>query len=227
MRYIYPDLMKQYNTYITNTNAKCGMLFRMTVEELLKLPESDLTDDQRQFLHYYSNRMPVSTEDSVMNRVCRKIEQALSVNLKVAMGKTEFDHSILKQDTEYASSQMLQISQMYNQYKQAMKELLSKTSNGSDDEDRRRNAQEMLKRQFRIDALSVCSDAQQLCSIVIDLCYANESSKRFAWDICGTEMLDNLFRAGGYRLTYPAKSPDGELLSRGRRYTIVVKECEA
>lgn len=225
MRYIYPDLMKQYNTYISNTNAKCGMLFRMTVDEMRAIPDDQLTDDQRQFLHYYCSRMPVSVEDSVMNRICRKVERALSVDLRVAMGKVEFNHRILKRPIEYAPGQMLQVNQMYTQYKQAMKEILSKVYAGSDDDDRRRNAQEMLKRQFRIDALAVCSDAQQLCSIIVDLCYTKESSKRFAWDICGTEMLDNLFQAGGYRLTYPAKSVDGELLSWGQRYTMVTKEC--
>lgn len=225
MRYIYPDLMKQYNTYITNTNAKCGMLFRMNVEDMQALPDDQLTEEQRQFLHYYRNRMPVSLEDSVMNRICRKIERTLSVDLKACMGKSQFDNNLLSSNSEYVQSQMLQITQLYKQYKQAVKELLSKRITSSDDEDRRRNAQELLKRQFRIDALSVCSDAQQLCSIIVDMCYKHESAKRFAWDICGSEMLDNLFRAGGYRLTYPASSPDGELSFRGRNYTMVTKEC--
>lgn len=225
MRYIYPDLMKQYNTYLANTNAKCGMLFRMPVDELIATPEDQLSEDQRQFLHYYYNRMPVSLEDSVMNRICRKVEQALSVDLRVFMGRSQFDHNILKQDIDYAVSQRMQIQQLYKQYKQALKELLAKTTNGSDDEEKKRGAQEMLKRQFRIDALSVCSDAQQLCSIMVDLCYVRESSKHFVWDICGTEMLDNLFSAGGYTLTYPAKVPNGELSFRGQQYTMVSKEC--
>ena len=225
MRYIYPDLMKQYNTYITNTNAKCSMLFRMTVDELQAIPDDRLTEEQRQFLHYYYERMPVSTADSVMNRICRRIEDALSVDLKTYIRGSSFNHEMLKQDTEYVASQKLQILQLYKQYKQSMKEIMSKATTSSEDDEKKRNAQEMLRRQFRIDSLSVCSDAQQLCSIMVDLCYTKESSKRFVWDICGSEMLDNLFRAGGSRLTYPAKEPDGELHFRGQRYTMVTKEC--
>lgn len=227
MRYIYPDLMKQYNTYLSNTNAKCNMLFRMTIDKLLAIPDTDLTPEQKEFIRYYNSRMPVSMADSVMNRICRRVENALSISLKSCIRKTEFDYRILRQDIEYASSQRMRIDQLHKQYKQSLRELLSVPVNGADDEDVRRAAQEMLKKQFRIDALLICNDAQQLCTIMVDLCYTRESSKRFAWDICGKEILDNLFTAGGHRLTYPAKRDDGELNFRGQRYTIISKECDA
>ena len=225
MRYIYPDLMKQYNTYLSNTNAKCNILFRMTIDQLLQLPEDELTHEQTEFIHYYHSRMPVSTADSVMNRICRRIENELSRELKGSIRRNEFDYRVLRQDIEYADRQLMRIDQLHKQYKQSLKSLLSKPITCTDDEDARRAAQEILKKQFRIDALAVCNDAQQLCTIVVDMCYTRESSKRFAWEICGKEILDNLFAAGGNRLTYPAKREDGELNFRGQKYTMITKEC--
>lgn len=228
MRYIYPDLMKQYNTYIKNTTAKCAMLFRMDINELLKMPEDEMSEAQQAFVQNYHARMPVSTADSVMNRICRKIEQALSFDLRKQIRESTFDYHMLKRDESYTQDLSLRIQQLYKQYCAAIKEVMSRTVINGDDEDRRRSALDLLKRQFRIDALSMCSNGQQLCSVVVDLCYGGtrKMSKRFAWDICGSEILDNLFASGGSTLTYPVKDDRGELDFRGQRYTMVRKECE-
>lgn len=229
MRYIYPDLMKQYNTYIKNTNTKCAMLFRVSVPELLAKPAEELDESQSSFIADYQRHMPVSTADSVMNRICRKVEQALSLDLKKMIRESEFDSRILKQDIGYSSDLSLQVQQLYRQYRASVGEVMVCPIINGDDEDRRRNALEMLKNQFRTDALVICSNAQQLCSVIVDLCYSKKHkiAKRFAWDICGTEILDNLFAAGGSTLTYPARSEQGELNFRGCRYTMVRKECES
>ena len=50
MRYIYPALMKQYNTYIKNTDRNALREFQMTVAELYKLPIGETTERQREFL---------------------------------------------------------------------------------------------------------------------------------------------------------------------------------
>lgn len=73
MRLIYPALMKQYNTYIKNTNKNALREFQMTVDELYAIPESERTERQRDFLRYYEKRMPVGTNDCVMNRICRRV----------------------------------------------------------------------------------------------------------------------------------------------------------
>ena len=59
MRYIYPMLSKQYNTYIKNTDKNALREFQMTVAELKATPKSDLTERQEEFLRYYDFRMPV------------------------------------------------------------------------------------------------------------------------------------------------------------------------
>lgn len=228
MRYIYPDLMKQYNTYIKNTTAKCAMLFRIKISDLLETPDEKLTEAQREFVQNYYAHMPVSIAGSVMNRICQKVEQALSGDLRKKIRESVFDSSILKQEISSPSELSLRVQQLYKQYCASVKEVMSRTAINSEDEEHRRSALELLKHQFREDALSVCSNAQQLCSVVVGLCYDGnrKMSKRFAWDICGSEILDNLFTSGGSALTYPVKSEQGELEFRGCRYTMVRKECE-
>ena len=67
--------MKQYNTYIKNTNKNAMREFQMTVDELLAIPTSEQTERQKDFIRYYHSRMPVSNNDCVMNRICRRFEQ--------------------------------------------------------------------------------------------------------------------------------------------------------
>ena len=75
MRYIYPQLMKQYNTYINNTNKNSLRRFQMTVYEMMSTPAGQLNEEQLTFLKYYQSKLPVRTGDCVTNRICRASEQ--------------------------------------------------------------------------------------------------------------------------------------------------------
>ena len=50
MRYIYPELMRDYNTYMRNADVKCLREFRISLADLQALDADKLTDDQRDFL---------------------------------------------------------------------------------------------------------------------------------------------------------------------------------
>uniref|UniRef100_UPI0018AB6E68 RNA dependent RNA polymerase n=1 Tax=Flavonifractor plautii TaxID=292800 RepID=UPI0018AB6E68 len=76
MRYIYPDLMKHYNTYIKNTNKKAQREFSISVEEMLEKEPDELSEREREFIHYYLACMPVGISDCVTNRICRRFERA-------------------------------------------------------------------------------------------------------------------------------------------------------
>ena len=71
MRYIYPALMKQYNTYIKNTDRNALREFQMTVDELCAIPENERNERQNEFLNFFYKRMPVGMGDCVMNKICR------------------------------------------------------------------------------------------------------------------------------------------------------------
>lgn len=224
MRYIYPDLMKEYNTYIKNTNAKCGMLFRMSVEQLSALPDEELTDDQRIFLKYYYARMPVSIEDSVMNRICRRVEKLLSVDLRAAIASTRFDTSILKSGEEYMVGQEKSIMQLYRKFCHDRKERADRLGHLCLESDSIRDLNDQLMTQYRTECACVCSSSAQLAEVMVDTLYSRESAKRFVWDICADGLLANLCRSNGNRIIFPVRDPEGEVEFRGTRYTMMEKE---
>ena len=46
-----------------------------------------------------------------------------------------------------------------------------------------------------------------LCNIVLDICYQRSSTKRFAWEMCGEEIIQNLLKRndGRYLLPYSGR----------------------
>ena len=100
MRYIYPDLMKEYNAYIRKTDRCALREFQLTMRELQQLPYSELTERQKEFLYYYDLRMPVGIGDCVMNKICRRLEEAFDGYIgKLQIKPADFDYSIYTPDS--------------------------------------------------------------------------------------------------------------------------------
>ena len=55
----------------------------------------------------------------------------------------------------------------------------------------------------------VCSNRFVLCDIVLDICYKKSSTKRFAWEMCGDEIIQNLLDKHNGVISYPTVDPAG------------------
>lgn len=228
MRYIYPSLMKQYNTYIKNTNKSSLREFHMTIKELYKIPCSERTERQRDFLRYYEVRMPVGTNNCVMNRICRKFESIFDGYVGKHNAMNDFDYSIMKSGAEYTRSQFNSISRLYDEYNKRLQSyaIFSKYER-IDECDAYMRLSEM-KAEFEQECAKVCTDKFVLCDIVLDVCYKKSSTKKFAWEMCGHEIIQNIAKNKGYILHYPVLAPDGEIEYCGNRFTIAemrMEEC--
>lgn len=227
MRYIYPALMSDYTTYIKKTNLKCLMEFNMTTDELLAVPEAELTEEQRQFLKYYHARLPVSDGDCVMNRICRKVEAFVDRQVKPRLGDPHFDYSFMKSGHEYTDAQYYAILRLYNEHKEAMQDFKrSAASQRSQERGVTEQQHESLARLFRNRCYAVCSDEAVLCDIILDVCYKHEGTKQFAWDICGRAIFANLFRNSGGLIEYPKPDPDGDIEYAGKKFSMTMKESD-
>ena len=116
MRYIYPALMKQYNTYIKNTERNALREFQMTIDELNEIPIGKTTERQREFLKYYDYRMPVGVHDCVMNKICRRFEQEFDGYIGKHNSMVKFDYTIMRSDAGYTPKQYASIKRLYEDY---------------------------------------------------------------------------------------------------------------
>lgn len=171
MRLIYPTLMRQYNTYIRNTNKNSLREFQITMEELLAIPEPELTDRQREFIYYYHRGMPVGINDCVMNKICRRFEKEFDGYIGKHCSNTEFDYSIMKSSAEYSKSQYNSILKLYENYNKRLRDYAIFANYERVDEYDTYFRMAEMRNEFEQECAKVCPNRQTLCDIVLDVCY--------------------------------------------------------
>lgn len=227
MRYIYPSLMKQYNTYIKNTNKNALREFQMTVPEIMALPEAEQTDRQKTFLRYFKLKMPVGMNDCVVNKICRRFEDRFDGCTNQQPGAPRFDYRFMRGDAEYTTNQYYAIKKLYEDYKQRLQNYsVFSYYERVDEYDSMKEFVEMNE-EFRRECDIICPNSNSLCNILLDMCYTKSFTKSFVWNMCGSEIIHNLLRKNGWNISYPTLSEDGELEYGGSRFTVKTKKVEA
>lgn len=217
MRYIYPALMKQYNTYIKNTDRNALREFQMTVGELMELDE--LSDRQSDFLKYYEYRMPVGMGDCVMNSICRKIEAKFDGYVG-RFDSSKFDYTIMRSGTPYTPRQFSAVKALYTEYNKTLKSYNLYADRDKIDADSYRNTIKVMNDSFKEECIKACPNRFALCDIVLDLCYTRTATKRFAWNMCGMEIIENLLNKNGRTIEWPEVCDGGNIVYCGQKYEL-------
>ena len=222
MRYIYPSLMKQYKTYMKNVETKCAREFRISLSDLLAIPEDELTNKQREFIGYYRHRLPVGDGDCVMNRICRRFEEEFDGKIKL-MCDEPFDYTIMKSGAEYTRYKYDRISKIYKDHSRWVHEF-SKLKNSERVNEGSIPSSARL-RWFRQKSTEVCSNGSELCDIILDMCYRRDSTKEFAWDVVSGNIIANLARRHGGKISFPVQDPGGDIEFDGDRFSMMTVDC--
>ncbi len=219
--YNYPKLMREYKKYINDCNTNCLIRFGNTVEELeLK---TNKTKEELEFIEHHYFRMPVSIEKSLMNRLCWIVEDELK-NIEIKPTDNHFDYSFMKSDVKYSKKDKKEIEKLYKRYRKESRDYLINNSENKTDENNDRN---FLIDKYRKEVFSICNNENMVCDILLDLCYNSDSSKQFAWDICGDVIVDNLLRNNNYHITIPTESDEKtDTYWRGKYYRPVKIKLE-
>lgn len=77
-----------------------------------------------------------------------------------------------------------------------------------------------MRTEFEQECIKVCPNRFALCDIVLDICYTKSSTKRFAWEMCGTEIIHNLLRRNGGVISYPMIDHGGDIKFGGNRFSM-------
>lgn len=226
MRYIYPNLMNQYNTYIKNTDKKCIREFRQTIDELLSKEPSELSENEAEFIDYYYRRMPVGIHDCVMNKICRRFEDEFDNYFLKNVSDEDFNYEIMKSGHPYTATQYKTVEKLYEQYTKRLQEYMQFSKRERIDEDESASRRSMMVRDFKIECQRACSNSAQLCDIILDLCYSRSGSKQFCWDICSDEIIDNLLANNNNRIYYPVLNPDGDIEFCRKKFSLECTEVE-
>lgn len=223
MRYIYPALMRQYNTYIKNTNRNALREFQMTVSEMMAMPFEELSERQRDFLRYYNYRMPVGNGNCVMNKICRRFENEFDGHIGKHNASVKFDYTIMKSENEYSTSQFYAIKRLYDDYNKRLQNYIVFADYERVDECDSISEISTMNADFRRECSIVCPNEQTMCDIILDICYSKSSTKKFAWSMCGNAIIHNLLRKNNYIISFPEIDSSGDITYCGERYIIKTK----
>lgn len=226
MRYIYPQLMKQFNTYIKNTNRNALREFQMSIEELVAADPDTLSERQTEFLKYFDSRMPVGTAPCVMNRICKRFEKEFDGYIGKHRSKTAFDYTIMKYGEEYTASQFRDIKRLYDEYMGRVRNYMMFSEYERVDECESSSVLLSMRDEFEKKCFSLCQNKFMLCDILLDICYTRNSSKKFAWSICGKDIINSLLKHNNNTISFPKLDDSGDIIYCGERYSIVEKVIE-
>ena len=232
MKYVYPALKTKHNEYVRNNDFKAARLFTEQnihgVRDLLQLQER--TEEMNTFLEHYKRHMVVGENPCVINRMCWMAENEFpGLSKPTSLSEPslpDFDYNILRCGTEYSSQAYNDVYLVYSDFQKKYERKLSqlyyeKSENDIDFEDKY-----MFMEHFKRRCAEVCPDENELCDILIDICYQAERRKAFVWEICGDTMVRNLLRRHDYKYNLPVVVDDGEFTYGGRDMEMRVKYDE-
>jgi hypothetical protein len=219
--YNYPYLMRRYKRYISNVNKNCLMRFGLDVTELIA--KENRNTNEEQFLKYYYIKRPIFNNKSVMNRICWKIEKEFD-DFKSNNQEDKFDSSILKSPVKYSKKRFNKIKEIYEDYNLKLRQHAQNSSKNKLDKDEEKTKRIIFKDNFKIQAQEICNNEDELCNIVVDLCYKNNYSKQFAWDICGNVFIKNLLKKNNNIVYYPIADDNGSIEFGGEKFSMFTKD---
>lgn len=223
-KYIYPQKMKVYNRYINQAKKNCLMRFGITLDELIN--KKDKNEEENKFLKWYYIKMPLSTSDSVMNKICRKVEEKFD-NCKINnIINTDFDYSILMTDKKYDLKAFNKIKQLYSMYRKKAQESIKNYKTKKVDKEEKQVLRQIFIEQFKQKAFEICSNNEELTNMIVELCYKNNKTKQFAWDICGDTIIENLLKHNNYKISYPILDEDGNIEYAGEKFKMIDVEVD-
>lgn len=215
--YNYEHLMNKYRKFIKDITNNCIIRFGYTFDELIQ--KDNKTQEEETFINSVKYKNPVFKNNSIMNRICWRIENEYKdIKLKVKDNKN-FDYSMYKSDVVYNKTTYGEVELLFKEYKRQQKQY-SQTAHGKHKDEDKTDKRKIFIENFKTEALKICPNEKELCNIVIDMVYKSNVNKQFVWDVCGEQIIKNLLNKNNNKYKYPAICKDGDICWQGKRFSM-------
>ena len=81
-----------------------------------------------------------------------------------------------------------------------------------------------IKENFKAEALKLCSNEEDLTNMIVDFCYGKGGSKRFAWDLCGDQIIQHVLAKNNHEFSIFVQDEAGELAFKGLTFKQIKKK---
>ncbi|MEK4289388.1 hypothetical protein [Paenibacillus sp. FSL P4-0502] len=229
--YRYDELKIDWKKYYESLNRNCIRYFGIEYKKLeIKL---DKSDEEIKFIEDVKKYSPCSLADSVMNKICWKIESKLDEVIHRAPSES-FEYSELGTNKHIKDADVFEIYKLYEIYTASTKDYMTrkkimKFNNESDDS--YYDEKKIFRELFKDEAYKINNNAEDLCNIIIKLIesgqkYGKNVSKSFLWDICGEQIIKNLLNKSNNIIRYPIADASGEVSYKGRTFKMITQKVD-
>lgn len=214
--YNYPKLKSDYIKFQKNVNNKCLLTFGKRIDELLS--QENFSSEEEEFLKWYDIENPVTINSCLMNRLCKKVELAFEDFKKSQKNDIkDFNIDILKSEgISYSEDKFNQINELYKKY---LNKLMEYHSNIKKSKIKNTSERTILENNFKQEAYCICNNKYELCNILLDLCYSNNSNKQFTWFVVGDVIIENLLKKNGNKINYLVEDSHGDIKYNGLTFS--------
>lgn len=221
MIYIYPALKKEYREFLNSVENTVYTMYGVGIEELAAMENK--TEQQEQTVEWYRRKLPVFDGTGVMNRLCHYVEREFDGYLHCVKDKVrDYRFGELFASENYKknacrSVMLRKLDELLRQYNSKLRDIALTSGRERVDVGEIISEKIQLAEQFKRDCAQICVSAETICDCLLKLCYSTEHSKKFVWDMCGAQIVENLLnRVKGY--SYFIRDNDGCLCYGGVRY---------
>jgi len=220
--YNYKNVQSKYNVFMKNVENNCIIRFGLSLKELKNKPNKN--EEEINFLKSVKYRSPVFENPSAMNKICWYIEDVFE-DIKLRTNKDEkgFDKKIYMTNSKKYESKREDIKKIFKEYKDTQLQYMIEKGKSADKEDKKNKREEFVNN-FRIKAIDIYSNSDDLCNAMVYTLYDIKANRQFVWDMCGEQMITNLLNNNYKKYRYPVKCKYGDIEWHGLRFKM--EECE-
>ena len=231
MTYIYPKLKMENDNYKSQTDNSIHNAFRKygiySLNELINYPNK--TDRMLEEVRIHNLKNPVGNNACVVNKMAwffeNEFDKYLSQELSVLTEHKYFDYDILKSNIVYSKATYKNVETAYKEYLEKIAKIQKQSRLEKIDKNdiimQQKVALDFCISEFR----KACSNEDELCNVLIDLCYSTNKNRQLVWDVCGNVIIDNLLKRNKGVIHYPKLvTENGDFEYCGKQFKMIEKE---
>lgn len=221
--HLYQDTANKYKNYVSNSEITCNVKFGISISELEKLENK--TEKQLEFISNYHKYMPVVDNDSVMNNICRYLENFdYGIKSYIKIPESEGYHEILmRRDSIFDSETFETIKEAHNKAIKSIAELKIMSSGNDKNKYNDSTASQTLNVYSTYkDKLELAYSESDLVDYMVYLYYVDKKSlnKDLLWNVFGEEIFKNVADKSHKPFLFPIKDIEGDIEYLGVKYKL-------
>lgn len=195
-RYLYSDNNVMYLNYLKTKNNYAFLKFGKQLEEILN--STNLTQEEKEFKQSYLDYLPLTDNNSSMNKICHYMEQEFKeLPLPNTYRTPNYVIELMMYNNDVDKNKLKLMDELYKEFNKERRQFNidkhvithEQKNNVSLD-----NTFREYSRQIRIEANKISNNSNELADLSLYLCYKvySNRSKEFAWVVFGEDIIENL-----------------------------------